>query len=47
MITINKSDFNIVLTEDFWPEGILCKIWREYNNEIKINSVSFVRLIPV
>ena len=42
-VTIKKSDLNSVLNRHFWPEGVLCKVWKEYNHKNKINSVSFVR----
>ena len=40
-ITVFKRDLNYLLNNDFWPEGVMCKIWRDYDNK-KSKSLSFV-----
>ena len=40
--TINKSDLNVVLGSNFWPDGILCRIWKEpnFNNHKTLDFVN-------
>ena len=32
-ITIFKKDLDNILSNDFCPEGVMCKIWRNYDNK--------------
>ena len=40
-IAVNKFDSKKLLDRNFWPQGFMCKIWREFDKN-RINSVSYV-----
>ena len=39
-ITVYKSDINKLLDENFWPNRVKCRLWKELKNN-RVDSVSF------
>ena len=39
-VTVFKKDLNKLLDSDFWPEGVMCRIWKDYVDK-KSKSISF------
>ena len=39
-LTVIKDNLNVVLKPKFWPDGVKCKKWIDYN---KIESITFYR----